>query len=129
MRTAVYTVGLVALVVLALVGAGCRSDSSNPYASPTSPSPPSPTNTPANTVLMSGMAFSPATITVSAGTTVTWKNNDGYAHTATSDTGVWDSGNIVGGASASYKFTTAGTYPYNCTYHVAMGMKGTVIVQ
>jgi plastocyanin len=129
MRTALYTIGLVALVVLALVGTSCKSDSSNPYSSPTSPSPPTPTNVPANTVLMSGMAFNPATITVSVGTTVTWKNDDGYAHTATSNTGVWDSGNIAGGASASYKFTSAGTYPYQCTYHAAMGMKGTVIVQ
>jgi plastocyanin len=78
---------------------------------------------------MSGMAFSPATITVSAGTTVTWKNNDGYAHTATGDAGTWNTGNIGGGASGSHTFTTAGTYPYHCTYHSAMGMKGTVIVK
>lgn len=126
MRTALYATGLVSLFLLALVGTGCKSDSSNPYGAPTSPSPVSP---PANTVSMSGSAFKPATITVSAGTTVTWKNDDGYTHTSTSDTGVWDSGNIGGGASASIKFNTAGTFPYHCTYHGPMGMKGTVIVQ
>jgi len=78
---------------------------------------------------MQGMAFSPATITVSVGTTVTWKNQDSYAHTSTSDSGVWDTGNIAGGTSATTTFNTAGTYPYHCTYHVSMGMKGTVIVQ
>jgi plastocyanin len=75
------------------------------------------------------MVFSPATITVPAGTTVTWKNNDAYAHTSTSDTGVWDTGNVAAGASTTTTFSTAGTFPYHCTYHAAMGMKGTVIVQ
>jgi plastocyanin len=129
MRTTLNTIGLVALALLVLVGVNCKNDSSNSYGAPTSPSPPAPGNIPANTVLMSGMAFNPVTITVSAGTTVTWKNDDSYAHTATSDAGVWDSGNIAGGASASYKFTSAGTFQYHCTYHSAMGMKGTVIVQ
>jgi len=76
---------------------------------------------------MSGMAFSPATLTVSAGTTVTWKNDDTMAHTSTSDTGVWDTGNIAAGASKTTTFPTAGTYAYHCTYH--SGMKGTVVVQ
>jgi plastocyanin len=78
---------------------------------------------------MSGMTFSPSTITVAVGTTLTWKNSDGFAHTATSDTGVWDTGNLVAGGSATTTFSTAGTFPYHCTYHSAMGMKGTVIVQ
>jgi plastocyanin len=120
-------------LMLALVGTGCSSNSSNPYAAPTSPSAPStpaaPATPAANTVLMSGSVFNPVTITVSVGTTVTWKNNDSYGHTATSDAGDWDTGNIAAGASASKTFTTAGTFPYHCTYHLAMGMKGTVIVQ
>ena len=132
MRTALYATGLVSLFLLALVGTGCKSDSSNPYGAPTSPSPyipPSPLSTSPNTVSLSGSAFNPATITVSVGTTVTWKNDDSYTHTSTSDTGVWDSGNIAGGATASAKFNTAGTFPYHCIYHGPMGMKGTVIVQ
>lgn len=126
MRTTLHAIRLVAVALLVLVGVSCKNDSSNPYGSPTSPPP---ANAPANTVLMSGMAFSPATITVSVGATVTWKNNDGYGHTATSDAGAWNAGNIGAGASASHTFTTAGTYPYHCTYHAAMGMKGTVIVK
>lgn len=129
MRTTAYALSLVALSLLALAGAGCKNDSSDPYGAPTSPSPTPPANVPANTVLMSGMVFNPATITVSVGTKVTWKNNDSYAHTSTSDAGVWDSGVIGGGASASNTFTSAGTFPYHCTYHGAMGMKGTVVVQ
>jgi plastocyanin len=78
---------------------------------------------------MLGMAFNPVTITVTVGSTVTWKNEDGVAHTSTSDTGVWDTGKMAAGATATTTFKTAGTYPYNCVYHASMGMKGTVIVQ
>jgi plastocyanin len=78
---------------------------------------------------MSGSVFIPAIDTVAAGTTVSSKNNDGFAHTATSDGGSWDTGNIAGGATGTATFTTAGTYAYHCTYHSSMGMKGTIIVQ
>jgi plastocyanin len=129
MRAPLFAVNLVAMALLVLVGESCKNDSSNPYGSPVSPISPTPVNVPPNTVLMSGMAFIPATITVSVGTTITWSNNDAFAHTSTSNTGVWDSGNIAGGGSATFKFTTPGTYQYQCTYHAAMGMRGTVIVQ
>lgn len=127
MRTALSLAGGVTFMLLSIVLSGCKGGSSNPYGS--TPTGPSPSPPPANTVQMQGMAFSPATITVAVGTTVTWKNLDVYAHTSTSDTGVWDTGNIPGGGSATTTFNTAGTFPYNCTYHVSMGMKGTVIVK
>jgi len=114
-----------AFMVLALVTSGCKSDPSNPYGStPTGPGPTSP-----NTIVMAGSVFSPVADTVAVGTTVTWKNNDAYAHTSTSDTGIWDTGNIAGGASATTTFNTAGTYAYHCTYHVGMGMRGTIVVK
>jgi plastocyanin len=116
---------LVVLFALSLVGSGCSKDSSNPIYGSSTPAPaPAP-----NTVLMAGMVFSPATITIPVGTTVTWKNNDGIAHTSTSDTGIWDTGNIPAGSSKTTTFGTKGTFPYNCTYHASMGMKGTVVVQ
>jgi|WetSurMetagenome_2_1015567.scaffolds.fasta_scaffold05740_3 plastocyanin len=133
MRTVHLLTTAVTLAMLGIVGSGCSSDSSNPYASSaTGPSvTPTPTPSPvaANTVLMAGSVFSPASITVAVGTTVTWKNNDGIAHTSTSDTGVWDTGNIPAGGSTTTTFNTAGQFPYHCTYHLAMGMKGVVIVQ
>lgn len=128
MRATHFKAALFVFFALSLVGSGCSKDSSNPsYASST----PAPAPVPAapNTVVMTGMVFSPATITVPVGTTVTWKNNDGIAHTSTSDTGVWDTGNMAAGASTTTTFNTAGTFPYRCTYHATMGMKGTVIVQ
>jgi plastocyanin len=82
-----------------------------------------------NEVWIQGMAFSPATITVTAGTTIKWTNKDGAAHTVTSDAGAaeaFDSGSMANGSSFSYQFKTAGTFHYHCTFHA--GMKASVIV-
>ena len=79
-----------------------------------------------NEVWIQGMVFSPASITVAAGTTITWTNKDGVAHTVTSDTGLFDSGSMSNGATFSPTFSTAGTFPYHCSVHP--GMKATVAV-
>lgn len=82
----------------------------------------------ADEVWMQSNAFNPGTRTVAVNTTVKWTNKDGSAHTVTSDNGGFtSSGNIAGGGTYSFKFTTAGTYPYHCTLH--SGMNGTVVVQ
>lgn len=86
------------------------------------------TTTPgANEVLIQSFAFSPSTITVSVNTTITWTNKDAAAHTVTSDIGLFDSGNMNTDATYSYKFITAGTFSYHCTYH--SNMLARVIVQ
>lgn len=72
-------------------------------------------------------SFSPKEVTIKKGTTVTWTNQDSVIHTATSDTGVFDSGNLSQGQSFSYTFSTAGTFPYVCTPHKA-NMKATIVV-
>jgi plastocyanin len=71
-------------------------------------------------------SFRPASLTVAAGTTVTWHNTALVPHTATALDGAFDSGRIDGGASFSYTFTTPGTFEYMCTIHPTM--KGTVVV-
>jgi plastocyanin len=81
----------------------------------------------ANAVVIQGMAFNPLTITVSAGTSITWTNKDAVAHTVTSNTGIFDSGSISTNGTFSYTFNTAGTFPYHCTVHPYM--TATVIVQ
>lgn len=80
-----------------------------------------------NTLTISGMAFSPATLTVTAGTKVTWTNSDYTNHTVTADDGSFDSGSFAQGASYSKTFTVVGTYKYHCNIHSTM--KGTIIVQ
>ena len=73
-------------------------------------------------------AFSPATLTVSAGTTVIWKNVSSAPHTMTTDDGTTaDSGTIAVGATFHFKFATAGSFSYHCNYHPYM--KATIIVK
>jgi plastocyanin len=79
-----------------------------------------------NEVWIQGMAFTPSTITVAAGTTIKWTNKDGFMHTVTSDTGLFDSGSMGSGATFSQQFNTPGTFPYHCAVHA--GMKANVVV-
>lgn len=78
-------------------------------------------------VTIQGFAFSPGTITVTVGDTVTWTNRDGASHTATADDGSFDTGGIPGNTSDSIEFTTAGEFRYHCTIHP--DMTGRVVVQ
>ncbi len=80
-----------------------------------------------NEIWIQGMAFEPNTITVAAGTTITWINKDAVNHTVTSNTGLFDSGMIPKDGTYQHTFSTAGTYPYHCTIHSSM--TGTVVVQ
>jgi plastocyanin len=77
-------------------------------------------------VAISGFTFSPGTVTVNVGDTVTWTNSDAQAHTATSGS-AWNTGDIAGGDSASITFQTAGTFDYICAIHPTM--TGTVVVR
>ena len=78
-------------------------------------------------VTIADFAFAPATLTIAAGDTVTWTNEDPIVHTATSTTGAFDSGDLAQGESFSVTFTTPGTYPYLCTPHPTM--TGRIVVQ
>ncbi len=83
-------------------------------------------NPSANGVHLAGSKFSPAQITVSAGTTVTWLNDDTVPHTVTAADGSWSSGNLAPGAAYTRTFTTRGTFHYLCLYHP--WMQGTITV-
>lgn len=88
-------------------------------------------------------AFFPDSVTILAGETVTWKNNDTMAHTitSTSDAGPTctagggsttgsplNSGNIAPAGTFSHTFDTTGTYYYVCAISGHL-MRGTVIVE
>lgn len=86
----------------------------------------------ASKVCMNALSFNPSTLTIAAGTTVTWENGSVNTHTVTSDAGsaqTYDSGNINNGGTFTQTFNTKGTYSYHCKYHVASGMTGTITVQ
>ncbi|HET9435904.1 MAG TPA: cupredoxin family copper-binding protein [Candidatus Limnocylindrales bacterium] len=78
-------------------------------------------------VAISGFSFSPGSLTIAVGDTVTWTNSDAQAHTATADDGSWDTGSLGNGASGTITFSTAGTFAYVCSIHPQM--TGTVTVQ
>ncbi|MGH7477494.1 MAG: cupredoxin domain-containing protein, partial [Longimicrobiales bacterium] len=66
------------------------------------------------------LAYTRATITVTAGTVVEWINRDPVAHTVTADNGAFDSGNLDPGARWSRRFDRAGVFAYHCTPHPFM---------
>ena len=109
------------LTLAAALLLGCASYST-PAATTTTTLPP----LAGNLVSISNYAYSPAALTVTAGTTVTWTNNDSVAHTVTSDTGYFGSRQMSPGGTCSFTFTSPGTYGYHCQIHPTM--KGTIIV-
>jgi plastocyanin len=127
---------LVAVGILMLIATACGSSGSGTTASTTT--------TAAGgggtaSVSIKNFAFTPQTITVKAGTSVTWTNNDSAQHTVTSADGISTSANVTSmfdsglfnqGQTFSFTFTKAGTYFYECTIHKAQAaMHGEVIVQ
>jgi plastocyanin len=85
---------------------------------------------PANAeVKIDNFSFAPATLTVAAGTTVTWTNRDDIPHTvvSTDDPKAFRSKVLDTDEKFSYTFTKAGTFPYFCSVHPKM--TGTVVVK
>jgi plastocyanin len=71
-------------------------------------------------------------MTIPAGTTVIWNNDEQAKHTVTADDGLFDSGDQALGESYSFTFAEPGDYPYFCRYHGdvgGVGMAGTIHVQ
>jgi plastocyanin len=61
--------------------------------------------------------YRPTPLDVLPGETVLWTNVSQRTHTVTSDTGVFDSGQVTPGAHFSVQFDQVGTYTYHCTIH------------
>jgi plastocyanin len=79
-----------------------------------------------NEVFIQGTAFNPSTITVAAGTTITWTNKDAITHTVTSDKSLFDSGSLGPNDVFSHTVATAGTFSYHCKIHASMTASVTV---
>ena len=76
--------------------------------------------------MVSGNNFSPNAATVDVGCNVRWTNTVNATHTTTSNTGIWDSGNLTNGQTFTRQFDSAGSFPYKCTIHSSM--TGTITV-
>ncbi|HEX5894049.1 MAG TPA: plastocyanin/azurin family copper-binding protein [Solirubrobacterales bacterium] len=71
--------------------------------------------------------YSPASVSIGVGDTVTWANNGQAQHSATADNGSFDTGVFGPGVRRSNTFTQAGTFSYHCTVH-GQAQSGTVRV-
>ena len=81
-----------------------------------------------NQIKIDNFSFGPSTLTVPAGTTVTWINQDDVPHTVVSAEGKeFKSPPLDTDEKFSYTFTKAGTFTYFCSVHPKM--TGKVIVQ
>ena len=78
-------------------------------------------------VKIDNFSFTPATITVPAGTDVTWTNRDDIPHNVVSDDHSIKSKTLDTDEKFTFTFTKPGTYSYFCSLHPKM--KGTVVVQ
>ena len=123
------------LAAAAAFSAGCFSDAPTPPVDDfeidcaTDEQPPAGSNR--AVVRIRNFAFEPASLTVDAGTEVTWVNCEGSggpAHTSTSDDDVWDSGLLAADMGQySRTFEDTGQFPYHCTPHPFM--QAEVVVQ
>jgi plastocyanin len=105
-------------IVLLIAALACSSDNG--------PSNPTDGNN-ANTVTVGNNVFTPSSLSVTAGSTVTWQwSSSGVVHNVTFEDQVTSDDRSTG--SFPRTFSAAGTYSYHCTIHAAEGMTGTVTV-
>ncbi len=123
MRTFVLTLA----AALALGGAAAaQTYGPSPEPSPAAPAAPSATAV-RPVVHIRNFAYVPDTITVAAGQSVLFVQDDQTPHTVTAADKSFDSGNLDQRATWAHAFAKPGTYAYVCAYHP--NMKGTIVVK
>jgi plastocyanin len=78
-------------------------------------------------IMIKDFMFAPTSVTVKAGSTVTWANKDDEPHTVVSDTGLFRSGAMDTDDTFRFTFDKPGTYHFTCSIHPRM--VGTVVVE
>ena len=116
-------VAMAAVVTALAFGACSDSDADD---SSTDASADAPAESGGDAVDIADFTFKPGDLKVAAGTTVTFTNKDGFAHTATAKDKSFDSGNLDQDATFEHTFETAGTFEYLCAIHNSM--TGTITV-
>lgn len=135
---------LMRVLTMAAVGA---TASCGGYSAPTNPTDGGQMSNPppagAALVNIQDFSFSPAAVTITAGTAVRWINKGPSVHTSTADGGAWTSpslrapqaGDGYGGGTSGgvfdFTFTQPGTYTYHCSLHPSSsypGHSGTITV-
>lgn len=120
-----------ALLALGLVACGSSSSGGSSSSSSGSSSGGSSSSTASGgkaTVTIKNFKYMPATLTVKAGTKVTFVNQDSAEHTATAQNqSIFNTGTLNHGQSKTVTVSKAGTYPYSCLFHAFM--HGTLVVK
>jgi plastocyanin len=124
MKKSTIIVLVILIIVLVIIGIYFGSKST-PAVAPAVTTPVTGIPTTEQKIAIQNFAFSPQTITVAAGTKVTWTNEDSAPHQIKSDT--FNSNNLNTGESFSFTFDQVGTYDYICSIHPSM--TGKIIVQ
>jgi plastocyanin len=78
-------------------------------------------------VKIDNFTFGPQSVTVKAGTAVTWANEDDIPHTVVATGKAFKSKVLDTDDKFTFTFTTAGTYEYFCSLHPHM--TGTIVVE
>ncbi len=118
-----------------MVGTISVTGGDGPTPPPVDPPPPTtppttvvpPPSAPPGDVTIFDNGYTPATKTVTAGTTVTWSNTGALPHTVTDRAGLFDSSFVMARETFQRTFDTPGTFAYFCTIHPEM--VGTISVQ
>jgi len=128
----------VLVIVLATAVAACGGSSSASTTTPATPTTAATGAAASSGVVILNFAFTPKTLTVSPGTTVTWTNNDSTPHNVISTaslslnsatTSVFASGTLSQGQTFSFTFAKKGIYFYECSIHKGLAaMHAEVIV-
>lgn len=113
-------------LIVAVLAAGCTQQTHSQTGGSSQPTVGAQQEIETNSVTIKNFAFDPPAIRVSAGTTVTWTNEDSASHTIKSDANLFSSGTLNKGESFTFTFTDPGTYTYACGIHPSM--KGKVVV-
>jgi plastocyanin len=126
---------LIIVIVVVLVAAGVayfmyanQSPAYKPASAPAANSQPSnatpQTESLSASVSIKNFAFNPTPLTIKAGTTVTWTNNDLMQHKIKSNT--FNSDALSNGQTFQFTFSAVGEYSYSCAIHPSM--HGQIIV-
>jgi amicyanin len=135
-RARLAALGAVTMLLLAACGAGASGSGDNPaiaantpataaspatnQTTPTAQVPATPVPTTAVEVDIVNFKFTPATLTVKAGTTVVWINKDSIAHTVNFSAGGVSSSILNQNNQFTHTFTAAGSFAYICQIHPFM---------
>jgi plastocyanin len=120
MKTGIMAkISILVLIITLLLGASACAGTVR------SVPPPVPSPVPTDKVIINYFSFNPPNAVVTAGTAVTWINQDDVSYSITDNNGMF-AFTVPGKGEFKFVFTQVGTYDYHCSIHP--DMQGTIVV-